>query len=308
MLHDLSIVVGQVATLFLLMSVGFVLAKTGWFSEKTISQMSHLLFYCVSPCIIIERLQIDGDVTFLISLGEAFLCMSSYYVMFLIIAQFLFRRQPEDKRVVYRFGTVFGNNSYMGLPLLEGVLGPSSVIYGVVAIITFNVFQWTVGVRMMGGKMSLKKCFINPGILSLAAGMILFLLRIRLPAPVGQAVSSIADLNTPLAMVIIGAQMSRADILGVFKMPLLYGAALIKMVVPPLVMIPLLLPFHLPPLVYCACVTLCACPTAGVTGIFAQMFGRDTEAGAQMVTLSTLLCIITLPLFAAAARQVAGLA
>ena len=169
MLHDLSIVVGQVVTLFLLMSVGFVLAKTGWFSEKTISQMSHLLFYCVSPCIIIERLQIDGDVTFLISLGEAFLCMASYYVMFLIIAQFLFRRQPEDKRVVYRFGTVFGNNSYMGLPLLEGVLGPSSVIYGVVAIITFNVFQWTVGVRMMGGKMSLKKCFINPGILSLAA-------------------------------------------------------------------------------------------------------------------------------------------
>jgi hypothetical protein len=54
-------------------------------------------------------------------------------------------------------------------------------------------------------------------------------------------------------------------------------------------------------------VVLSACPTAGVTAMFAQMFHRDEETAAQMVTLSTLLSIVTLPIFAVLARQIAGL-
>jgi predicted permease len=68
----------------------------------------------------------------------------------------------------------------------------------------------------------------------------------------------------------------------------------------------LILPLHLEPLSYCACVVLSACPTAGVTAMFAQMFHRDEETAAQMVTLSTLLSIVTLPIFAVLARQIAG--
>ena len=95
MLNDLVVVAGQVATLFLLMGVGFVLAKGGWLSDKSVSQLTHLLFYCVSPCIVISRLQIDEDITFLVSLGEVFLAMAAYYVIFLSVGQLLFRKQPR---------------------------------------------------------------------------------------------------------------------------------------------------------------------------------------------------------------------
>ena len=115
------------------------------------------------------------------------------------------------------------------------------------------------------------------------------------------------SMNTPLAMVIIGGQMARSDILAVIKKPKLYLTAAIKLIFVPALTVFLLLPLKLSPLSYCACVVLSACPTAGITSMFAQMFKRDEATAAQMVTLSTLLSIITLPIFAVIARQISGL-
>ena len=38
-------------------------------------------------------------------------------------------------------------------------------------------------------------------------------------------------------------------------------------------------------------------PAAGVTSMFAVRYGRDAESAAQVITLTTLLSIITLPIF-----------
>ena len=69
----------------------------------------------------------------------------------------------------------------------------------------------------------------------------------------------------------------------------------------------LLLPLNMEPLAYCSSVVLSACPAAGITGVFAQMFRRDTSTAARVVTLSTLLCVVTLPVFAMISEQISGL-
>ena len=81
----------------------------------------------------------------------------------------------------------------------------------------------------------------------------------------------------------------------------------VRLPIVPLIPLVLLMPLHLPAMSYCACVILCAVPTAGATGMFAQRFGRDTATAAQLVTLTTLLSVITLPLFAVAAQTISGL-
>ena len=55
---------------------------------------------------------------------------------------------------------------------------------------------------------------------------------------------------------------------------------------------------------YCALVLLSATPVAGTTSLFAQQFGRETAPAAESITLSTLLSILTLPLFAVLARGI----
>ena len=141
----------------------------------------------------------------------------------------------------------------------------------------------------------------------LAVGLFLFLTGWRFPGPVSKAIGYVSDLNTPLAMMVVGAQMARADLKSTFTRPILYGSALYKLAAAPAIVLLVLLPLKVDPILFCACVILNATPTAGVTGMLAQTYGRDTVVSAQTVTLSTLLSILTLPVFATLARTLTGI-
>ena len=308
MLADLLTVVGQVVTLFLMMGVGFVFAKLKWFSKETSNQCTQLILYAVGTCIIITKLQIDCTPETVQTMLKAALGMALTYVIMIPLSQLLFRKEPSDTAVVRRFGITYANNSFMGLPLLAGVLGEDALLFGVISMLVFFTFQWTHGVLIYGGKLSLKSAILNPGIIAIIIGLFFFIVGFKIPAPVFNAMEFMGDLNTPLAMVIIGGQMARSNIGEVIKKPKLYLTAAIKLIFVPALTILLLLPLKLEPLSYCACVVLSACPTAGITSMFAQMYRRDEATATQMVTLSTLLSIITLPIFAVIARQISGLA
>jgi len=289
-----------------MMGVGFVITKLGWFSKETSAQCTKLILYAVGTSIIITKLQIDATPEVIRTMAMAALGMALTYVVMIPLSQLLFRKEPADTRVVQRFGITYANNSFMGLPLLAGVLGEDALLFGVISMLIFFACQWTHGVLIFGGKLSLRSAILNPGIIAIAIGLIFFAVGFKLPAPVFNAMDFLGGLNTPLAMVIIGGQMARSNILEVVKKPKLYLTAAIKLVFVPAITIFMLMPLNLEPMSYCACVILSACPTAGVTSMFAQMFHRDEETAAQMVTLSTLLCIITLPIFAVIARQISG--
>ena len=124
---------------------------------------------------------------------------------------------------------------------------------------------------------------------------------------VDSAVGFLADLNTPLAMIVIGAQMAGADLKRSFTSPRLYGVAAFRLLAAPLVPMLCLLPLRLDPMLYCANIILCAVPVAGATGMLAQRFEQDTAVAAQMVTLTTLLSGLTLPLMAVAAQSLSGI-
>lgn len=295
------LVAGQVLTLFLLMSVGFILAKGGKLSSGTCSQMSHLLMYMVMPCTTISALQKNP---YSPDLGRVilmtFLACALCYVVYILLSAPLFRRRSADERDVLRFSVVYGNTGFMGLPLVQGVFGSEAVIYCAVAGSMFSISSWTHGVALMGGKenISLRKAFLNPGTVGCAIGFTLFFTGVQLPSPIGAAVTHLGNMNTPLAMVIIGAQMASADLLSTFRQRRLYLSSALKLFALPLLTAVILIPFRLSEIAYSTVILLAATPVAGTASIFAQNFRRGTAAAAQSVTLSTLLSILTLPVMA----------
>jgi len=306
MFGHFSVVLGQIGTLFLLMAAGYILGKKKWLGSESTTQISTLLLYIVAPCIIIEALQIDRAPELLRTLGISALVMLGSYLFFAVCSSLLFRRQSIDRRVVLQLGSIYGNVGFMGLPLVQAVLGQEAVLLVVVAMVIFNLFLWSHSAAVMGGKISTRRLLINPATISMTFSMVLFLCSIRLPAPVLKAAGYMANLNTPLAMVIIGAQMSTVNMKATFTQLQLYGAAAIKLLLVPLLTTVLLLPLKLDPLLYSVCVILAAAPTAGTTSILAQRFGRDTATAAQMITLTTLLSAFTLPVFAVIAQRLGG--
>ena len=307
MLESLLLVAGQVLTLFLLMGIGFLLARIGKLTEKAVSELSFLVLYIVIPSAIIQSFQVERTAELIRTLLMGGAVMAVFYGIHLAVGQLCYRKQPLDIRGPMRFSQVYCNTGFMGLPLLSAILGEEALIFGGLAIVMFNLFQWTHGVRIMGGRVSLKSTLVNPGTVGLAVGLFLFLTGWRFPGPVSKAIGYVSDLNTPLAMMVVGAQMARADLKSTFTRPILYGSALYKLAAAPAIVLLVLLPLKVDPILFCACVILNATPTAGVTGMLAQTYGRDTVVSAQTVTLSTLLSILTLPVFATLARTLTGI-
>ena len=302
MLGDLLVVVGQVGTLFLLMGVGFLLTRLGKISADTRGQMSFLLLYVIAPCLVIETLQVDLTPELLVLLGKALLVFLASHLIFILLSRPTFPSRDADTRPVLQFGIIFANTGFMGYPLVEAVAGPDALIFAAVSTVVFNLVQWSYGIVLMGGKASARSMLVNPGTISIAVGAALLFSGLRLPVAVNHAVSFLADMNTPLAMVVIGSQMAHANLRETFRRHRLFEASCLRLLILPAIVAAVLLPFGLDPLLYVSVVILSVAPSAGVTSIFAEQFGRNTAAGAQLVALSTLLSIVTLPLFAVAAR------
>lgn len=302
------VVLGQVITLFLLMGVGFLLGRLNKITERGTVEMSTLVVYFATPCIIISSFQRDWDEAMLRTLALGTVATLGCYVLYIVVIQFLFRREEPDLRAPLRFGAMYGNTGFIGLPLVGAVLGEEALIFAVLGMVTFNITAFTHGVILMGGRESFspKRVILNPGMVAVLIGLPLFLTRSQLPGPLYSAVNFIGNLNTPLAMVVIGAQMARADLLRTFRDGKLYLASAVKLLVMPAITAAALLPLHLDPVFYTVAVILGGTPSAGFTSIFAEQHHRDVEHAAQLVSLSTLLSAITLPVVAVAAEMLAG--
>lgn len=308
MLEYLLMVSSQVGTMFLMMAAGFALAKRGLLTQAAIPQMTNLLLTVVLPCMLVDSMQIERTPALLGSMGYTSLLVAGLYVLYCLLSIPLFRRQNSATGKALRFGTLYGNVGFMGLPLIQLVLGEQAMVYGVINLMVFNAFNWSQGVVLMGGRrqVSLKQAVLNPGILGTVVALVLFLCGITLPSMVGSAVSFLGSMNTPLAMVIIGAQMASADWRSVFRSPAILLACGLKLVAMPLLTALILYPLHPEPDLYCTLVLLAGVPTASITAMFAQRYGQDVSTSAQLVTVSTLLSILTLPCCGVLAALLSG--
>ena len=308
MLQALCVVGGSVLTLFLLMSVGFSIGRMGLLSGETLSQLSRILLYVVTPCIMVTSFEVERTPESQGLLLATLAVMTGIYAVYMALSHLLFRREGEAHRGILRFAAVYGNTGFMGLPLIQSALGNEAMMIAVVGLAVFDIVTWTHGRALMGGRseLALKKALLNPAVLGFAGGLLVFFAGWRLPGPVDDAAGYLASLNTPLAMVIIGGQMAQADLREVFSTRKLYLVSAVKLLGIPLLTAAVLLPFQLNPMIYVASVILAGCPTAGATSLFAQSMGKDAAIAARQITLSTLLCILTLPVMAALAQLLAA--
>ena len=307
MLDAFFVVGGSVLTLFLLMAVGFVFGRLGLLSDSTLSQMSKILLCVVVPCVMVAAFEVERTAQVDRQLLVTFAALVGTYALYMAGSRLLFRGRPEEHRGILRFASIYGNVGFMGLPLIQSALGGAAAMTAAVSLVVFNVVTFTHGIALIGGRgsMSVRKIILNPGTLGFLAAMVLYLTGWRLPGPVNSAVGHLGNLNTPLPMLIIGGQMAHTDLPAVFRDKKLYATSAVKLVGLPVLTALALLPLRLDSVIYTALVILSGCPTAGVTSLFSQDLGRDASLAARQITLSTLLCIVTLPLAAVLAQFLA---
>jgi predicted permease len=189
-----------------------------------------------------------------------------------------------------------------GLSLLASLFGNIGVLYGSVYIAAFNIFLWTNGVMIFSDtkkldRNTIKKVLLNPGIVSVVIGILLFIFSLKLPAPVASAVEMVGSMTSPLSMLIIGATIADCELKKLFRGWNLYYITAVRLILIPLLAFVVLKLVGLPDMLLKVCVLVVAMPIATTTAIFAELYDSDSIFASRTVVFSTLLSIITIPLF-----------
>lgn len=304
MLDSLSLVSKQVGVLFALMVVGFLCNRRRLLNAVAIKGITELLVLIVTPCVIVHSfIQQKFAVSLLGDLGWA-LAMSVFaHAVGAAIAFLCLHDRNPNRGGVLRFATIFSNAGFMGIPLEYALLGADGVFFGAMYVVVFNLVCWSLGVAVMCRGMKnvgLRALFVNAGTVGVALGLPFFLFSLKLPEVVERPVAMLADLNTPLAMIMVGWYLAETDFRPVLRCGAAYGVAALRLVAVPLVVIAAFACVRacvpaLNSVMAVAISTAAAAPTAALTTVIAARYDKDVSIATSLVSGTTLLSILTMP-------------
>ena len=289
----------QVLVLFILIAVGFVCGKKGVITEHASKVMTDIVLYAVTPCVMISAFQRDFSMEMLGQVGVAALTAAVILGVSIVLCRLVFRGRDVSRKKVLQFAVIFSNCGFMSLPLQKQLLGDDGWFFGSIFVAVFNIIVWTYGLVDMSGdkkQLSIKKIALNPGIIGAVAAVILFILPFQLPPVIAQPITHLSNLNTPVPMLIIGYYLSKADFRKAFTDKGAYLASLFRLIIIPFAAAFAMLALRLDKTMIIAFTIACSAPTAATTTMFAAKFNRDVELSVSVVTLTTVLSLITMPL------------
>ena len=298
----------QVVILFILILLGVGLTKCRILNEKTVSGMTDLVLFIVTPCVIIKSFVREFDKSVLKNLLISFLIALLAHIGFIALSRLILHSKEKADEKVLRFGSIFSNCGFMSIPLQQAILGDIGVFYGSSYIAIFNLFVWSYGIISMSGDkkyLTPKKMVLNPGIIGLACGLVIFLFSVPLPKIIFEPVSYMASLNTPLPMIIIGYHLTNSSLLDGLKNLKCVLAMLLKVAVFPLLALGIMYACGVRGNMLISSVISVSAPTAANTTMFASKFSANTSLSVDMVSLSTIMSLISMPCIITLAEKLA---
>lgn len=297
----------QVCVLFVLVATGYICRRGGLFSDAFVKGAVNLLLLVVTPCLIVHVFQRPFSKEMLANLGTTLAAAFFAHAVGIAFSETCFRRSDSMRKGVLKFGTVFSNGGFMAIPLEYALLGAEGAFYGAVYVVVFNLLCWTYGLKVMCGHLrdlDRRILFVNPGTIGMALGLPLFLTSTTLPTVVGDPVKYLSELNTPLAMIIIGYYLADARFAAYFRCAPAITASVLRLIVIPSIVLAVLVAlrgFGLDPTMSIALTASASAPVAAMNSMFAAKYGKDVDLSVGLVSVTTLLSVVTMPILVGAA-------
>ena len=308
---DISALLNTVITLFLLMAVGFTANKIGIIDEAASKKLSKVILSIGQPCLIISGLiKIEYSAENL-KLGLTTLLLGFLFHIIMSLIAFLACRPIRElnHQKLSEFMMILGNVGFLGFPIYESLFGAKGLFMGAFMVASFNITLWTWGIAILARKrtdikLTVKKIFINYGTVPSAIGIALFLLNLNLPKFVVDTTGYLANLCTPISTLIIGALLGRSKLLKIFTTPKIYYVTVMKLIIIPILMCLLTKILCLSTELSLFLTAVCAMPSATSVSMLAELYNIDPEYSAQSVGMTSLLCIITIPIIMMTAKLI----
>ena len=283
----------QIAQLFLILLMGYAVVKTGLLKASDSKVLSVVFVYLVMPCVVLNAFQIKDTPEIRTGLLYSMGIAVGMHVVFLLLNA-LFRKALKLD-AVEQVNIIYSNAAALVIPIVQALLGEEYVVYSCAFVIVQLVLLWTHASACLQGaaRLEWRKLLTNVNLIAIAAGALLYLLHISLPAPITSTLSSVGNMIGPMGMLLAGMAIAEVPLKKVFCTPRNYL---------PLVIVLLLWAVHaslwIPDgksilmTVYLSAIT----PACATVTSMAQLYDRDASHSSAIYVLSTLLSILTMPL------------
>lgn len=299
-MESLKLSFESIMPLFILMALGYIIREIKLADKSNFDVMNKLVFTIFLPTLLFYNIYKTGDIrTFDLKLA-AMLAGGTFLVFVIGYFAVLFITKDNAKRGVMLQGFFRSNYAILGVPLVEYICRGNSTglaslmvaivvpVFNVLAVISLETFR--------GGKVSFKELIkgiiTNPLIIASLLGVLFMLCNITLPTVIEKAVSDISKIASPLAIIILGASFSFSSIKGYVRDITI--VVLTRLIIVPLlaVVAAVLLGFTGEAL---ACLLIAfGAPVAVSSYSMSQQMGGDETLSAQVVVISSALCLVTL--------------
>lgn len=293
-MENAVIILRQTGIMFLYMVVGFMLFRRNLITKEGSKSLAHLLLYVILPCVIIRSFLIEKNAENVQMILWSFAGAILVLAIAMAVAFLFFRKRPVDQ-----FGASFSNAGFMGIPLITASLGEHAVVYAAAMIALLNILQWTYGQWLLSGdkkEIQMKKVLLNPLVVALLLGLLLFATQVQLPGIITGCMGSISQLNGPVAMIILGVYLGELKIRDIFCDRRVWLCSFVRLVVTGvLTMAAVDFLFSSRRELGEALLICSIAPVGSNVAVYAQKLNGDYKYAVKTVCLSTLLSVLTMP-------------
>ncbi len=299
---DVYVVLRVMVKLFAIMLLGFALNKGGILDVHSNKKISSMIVNLTAPLLIISAVSSSSGG----NKAEILYVLGAGFLMYLALAvlAYLFVKVLRIKRAdcgTIQCMIVFSNNTFMGYPVVQSVLGTEAIFYTSMLHFAFNVFIYTYGViclsgeRYQGTAKDLLKKLMTPGLGLILSALVIYLFDIRFPSIVMETIEMVGSITSPLSMLILGSTLAVYPLKGAIMDWRCYGISAMRLLVVPLLTLAFCRVFRVNDFMTGVATLTNAMPMASMVVMFANQYEGNKELVSRGVLVSTTLSVVTIP-------------
>ena len=291
----------EIIKLFVIMFMGYAVVKAGLMKSSESKSGSVIMVYLVIPCVILNAFQVEYTPDVQKGLLLACAAAVAVHILFLLLTAIL--KKPLHLDVIERATIIYSNAGILVIPLVQELLGQEYVIYSSAYIAIQLILIWTHCKNMLceEDKLEWKKVLLNVNIISIIAGVVLFIFRIQLPSGAQDVLNMMNNMIGPLGMLLAGMVIAEVPLKTVFTRKRIYLSAALRLFIYPVFVLGLMKVIQtfasiqdskqILLTVYLASIT----PACATVTSMAQLYDKDAAYSSSLYVLTTLLSIATMP-------------
>lgn len=292
----------QMLVILFAVAMGYLAHRLGYLGGEVNQKLSKVIIHIGIPALTLAAVMNNADGPGLEEIKGVLWAMAAFYGLSFALAMVLPRFIGGDQlqQGVWRFSLVFSNAAFVGYPVVEGLFGAEGLFYAVIIVLPMTLFNFTLAPLMVSGTLRFDwRTMVTPGTVCAILALAMTLTGWRPPVIAGEMMDLVGDITIPLSLLVLGSMLAAMPRGSAFSSPRLWVLAGVRLFLMPAVLALVLKGLGTDRLLMSVAVIQMAMPVAVNGSMMCMEFGGDAQTMAKGIFLSTVLCILTIPIVAA---------